>query len=115
MRKLAALNKENCDEHPRSNLARNSNVLSSQEDYITQFFEETEGIVTKKLSQEFSRTKNRISGALSRLDDFLMNPLIQGHSVIAAETSRNEFSTKLGAKKDESQNDLQPEASTSRS
>ena len=59
-RKLAALNKENCEEHPRSNLASNSNVPRSQEDYITQVSEEIEGRVTKKLSQEFSRTENRI-------------------------------------------------------
>ena len=55
--KLAALNKENCEEHPRSNLTQNSNVPRSQEDYITQVSEEIEGRVTKKLSQEFSRTE----------------------------------------------------------
>ena len=74
-RKLAAVNKENCEEHPRSSLAQNSNVPRSQEDYITQVSEEIEGRVAKKLSQEFSRTENRILGALARLDDFLMNPL----------------------------------------
>ena len=79
-RKLAALNKKNCEEHPRSNLAQNSNIPRSQEDYITQVFDEIERRVTKKLSQEFSRTENRILGALSRLDDFLMNPVIQGPS-----------------------------------
>ena len=79
-RKLAALNKENCEEHPRSILAQNSNVPRSQEDYITQVSEEIEGRVTEILSQEFSRTENRILGALACLDDFLMNPLIQGHS-----------------------------------
>ena len=72
-RKLAALNKENCEEHPRSNLALNSNVPRSQEHYITQVFEEIEGRVTKKLSQEFSRTENRRLGALARIDDFLKN------------------------------------------
>ena len=41
-----------------------------QEDYIFQVSEEIEGRVTKKLSQEFSRTESRILGALSRLDDF---------------------------------------------
>ena len=46
-RKLAALNKENCEEHPRSNLAQNSNFPRSQEDYITQVSEEIEGRVTK--------------------------------------------------------------------
>ena len=91
-RKLAALNKENCEEHPRSNLAQNSNVPRSQEDYITQVSEEIEGRVTKKLSHEFSRTENRILGALARLDDFLMNPLFQGHSGTTPETSRYIFS-----------------------
>ena len=62
-RKLAAINKENCEEHPRSSLAQNSNIPRSQEDYITQVSEEIEGRVTKKLSQEFSRTENRIVGA----------------------------------------------------
>ena len=79
-RKLAALSKENCEEHPRSNLARNSSAPRSQEDYITQVSEEVEGRVTKSLSKEFSRTENRILGALSRLDDFFMNPLLPGHS-----------------------------------
>ena len=79
-RKLAALNKENCEENPRSNLASNSNFPRSQEDYITQVSEEIEGSVTKKLSQEFSRTENRILDELARLDDFLINALLQGHS-----------------------------------
>ena len=77
---MEAINKENCEEHPWSNMAQKSNVRRSQKDYITQVFEEIEGRVTKMLSQEFSRTENRILGALARLDDFLMNPLIQGHS-----------------------------------
>ena len=64
-RKLAALGKENCEEHPWSNLEKNSNVPKSQEDCITQVSEEIEGRVTKKLSQEFSRTENRILGALA--------------------------------------------------
>ena len=109
-RKLAALNKKNCEEHPRSNLAQNSNVPRSQEDYITQVSEEIEGRVTKKLSQEFSRTKNRILGALAQLDDFLMNPLIQGHSGTTPETSRNVFSTNQGTNEDDSQSNPHPEA-----
>ena len=50
----------------------------------------------KKLSQEFSRTENRILGTLARLVDFLMNPLIQGHSGIAPEMSPNIFSIGQG-------------------
>ena len=108
-RKLAALNKENCEEHPRSNLAQNSNVPRSQEDYITQVSEEIEGRVTKKLSQEFNRTENRILGALARLDSFLLKPLIQGHSGTAPETSRNVFSTSQGTIEDDYQSDPHPE------
>ena len=109
-KELAALNKENCEEHPRSNLAQNSNVPRSQEDYITQVSEEIEGRVTKKLSQEISRTENRILGALARLDDFLMNPLLQGHSGTTPETSRNVFSINQGTNEDDSQSDPHPEA-----
>ena len=72
-RKLAALNKENCEEHPESNLAKNSNVPRSQEDFVTQVSGEIEGRVAEKLSQDFNRTQNRILGALARLDDFLTN------------------------------------------
>ena len=92
-RKLAALNKENCEEHPRSNVTQNSNVPRSQEDCITQVSEEIEARISKKLSQEFSRTENRILGSLARLDDFLNNPLTQGHSGNAPEMPRNTFST----------------------
>ena len=109
-RKLAALNKENCEEHPRSNLAQNSNAPRSQEDYITQVSEEIEGRVTKKLSKEFSRTENRILGALARLDDFLMNPLLQGHSGTTPEPSRNALSISQGTNEDDSQIDPHPEA-----
>ena len=109
-RKLAALNKENCEEHPRKNLAQNSSVPRSQGVYITQVSEGIEGRVTKKLSQEYSRTENRILGALARLDDFLMNPLLQGHSGTTPETSRNMFSINQGTNEDDSQSNPHPEA-----
>ena len=110
LKKLAALNKEICEERPRCNLAQNSSVPRSQKDYNTQVSEEIEGRVTKKLSQEFSRTENRILGALARLDDFLMNPLFQRYSGTAPETSRNAFSVNQGTNEDDSQSDLHPEA-----
>ena len=114
-RQLATLYKENCEEHPTNNLARNLNVSRSQVDYITQVSEEIEGRVTKKLSQELSWTESRILGALSRLHDFLLNPLIQGHSGTAPETSRNAYGTNQGTNEDDSQSDLHPEASISHS
>ena len=91
-------------------MAQNSNALRSQEDYITQVSEEIEGRVTKRLSKEFSRTENRILGALARLDDFLMNPLLQGHSGATPEASRNPLSTSEGTNEDDSQHDPHPEA-----
>ena len=106
---MAALNEENCEEHPWSNLAQNSNVPRSQEDYITQVFEEIERRVTKKLSKEFSITENRILSALARLDDFLMNPLFQGHSGITPEMSRNAFSTNQESNEDDFQSNSHPE------
>ena len=107
-RELSTLNQKNCEESPMSTLAQNSNVPRSQEDYITQVSEKFEGRVTKKLSQEFKRTKNRILGALSRLEDFLINPLIQGHSGTAPETSRNANGTNQGKDEDDSQSDPHP-------
>ena len=109
-RKLAALNKENCEEHPRSNMAQNSSARRSQEDYITQVSEEIERRITKKLSKEFSRTENRILGALARLDDFLMNPILPGRSGTTPEPSRNALNTSQGTNEDDSQKDPRPEA-----
>ena len=107
---MATLNKENCEEHPRSIGASSSNVPRSQEDYITQVSEEIEGRVTKRLSQEFSRTGNGILGALARLDDFLMNPLLRGHSGTTPEASRNVFSISQGTNEDDSQSNPHPDA-----
>ena len=110
-KKLAALNKENCEEHPRSNLAENSSAPRSQEDYKTQVSEEIEGRVTKRLSKEFSRTENRILGALARLNDFLMNPLLPGGSGTTPEPTWNASGINQGTNEDDSQNDPHPEAS----
>ena len=48
---------------------------------------------------------------MSGLDDFLMNPLVQGHSGTATERSRNAFGTNQGTIEDDSQSNLYPEAS----
>ena len=114
-RKLAALNKESFEEHLRSNLAQNSNVPRSQEDYITQVSEEIEVRVSKNLSQEFSRTEIRILGAIYCLDDFLWNLLIQGHSGTAPETPRNTLRTNQRTNEDDSESDPHPEAGVSQS
>ena len=76
-----------------NNLAQSSNVPRSQEDYIIQVSEETESRLTENLSHELSRTGSRILGAPSRLDDFLLNPLVHGHTVTNQETSWNTLYT----------------------
>ena len=110
MKKLAALNRKNCEENPRSNMAKNSGAPRSQEDYITQVSEEIEGRVTKRLSKEFSRTENGILGALAQLDDFLMNPLLPGHSGTTPEPTRSTSHNNQGTNEDYSQIDPHPEA-----
>ena len=79
-RKLAAVTRETHEEHPRNGQSRNTSVPRINAEYITQVSEEIEGRVTKKLSEEFSRTKYRILGALSELDEFVLNPHIRTHS-----------------------------------
>ena len=65
------------------------------------------------MSKEISRTENRILGALARPDDFLMNPLLQGHSETTPESSRNALNTSQGTNEDDPQNDPHPEAGLS--
>ena len=77
---------------------------------MIQVSEESEGRVTKKLSPEFSRRENRILGALSRLDDFLINAFFQGYSGTAPETSWNAHGTNQGTNEDDSQSDPHLEA-----
>ena len=88
-RKLAAVTKETQEKHPRNGQSRNTSVPRIKEEYITQVSEEIEGRVSKKLSQEFSRTESRILGALSKLDEFLLNQQIRTHSETVPGTFRN--------------------------
>ena len=86
-RKLAAVLRET----PEGSSSRTQNVLDHEltQDYISQVSEEIEGRVTKKLSKEFSKTESRILGALSKLDEFLLNPQVGTCSVAVPGTSRN--------------------------
>ena len=83
--KLAVVTRETEEEHPRNG----QSVPRINEEYITQLFEEIEGRVSKKLSQEFSRTESRILGALSKVDEFLLNQQIRMHYGTVPETFRN--------------------------
>ena len=87
--------------------------LRIQEEYNTQVPEEIEGKVTKKLSQEFRETENRFLVALSRLDDFFLNPQAQVHPGPIPETSRNSSKEDQGTNEDLSQDDPHPEVGVS--
>ena len=87
-RKLAAMARET-QEYPRNNHSQNSAAPGITEDYTAQVSEEIEGRVSEKLSQEFSRTESRILGALSKLDEFLLNPQIRTFSGTTPGTFRN--------------------------
>ena len=108
--KLAAVTRKTQEEHSRNGQSRNTSVPRINEEYITQVSEEIKGRVTKKLSQQFSRTESRILGALSKLDEFLLNPQIRTHSGTVPGTFRNTNVENQGKNEDDSQSDPRPEA-----
>ena len=67
----------------------------------------------KKLSQEFSWTESRILGALSKLDEILLNSQSRVHSGPVPETSRNSNQENQGTNEESSQNDAHPEMDVS--
>ena len=87
-RKLAAVSRET-PESTRNSRAQNTLDPELAQDYISQVSEEIEWRVTKKLSKELCRTESRILGALSKLDEFLLNPQFRPCSVAVSGTSRN--------------------------
>ena len=105
--KLAAVSRETPEGNRRS---RGWNVLDPEltQDYISQVSEEIEGRVTKKLSKEFNKTESRILGALSKLDEFLLNPQVRTCSVVQGAT-RNANSENRETHRDLSLNDPYPE------
>ena len=107
-RKLAAVSRKTPD---GSGGSRGRNVLDPEltQAYISQVSEEIEGRVTKKLSKEFNKTESRILGALSKLDEFLLNPQVRTCSVAARGTSRNVNSGNREIHGDHSSNDPYPE------
>ena len=109
-RKLAAVTRETQEEHPRNGQSRTTSVPIINEEFITQVSEEIEGRFTKKLSQDYSRTESRILGALSELDELLLNQQIQTHSGTVQGTFRNTNLENQGTNEDDSQSDPHPEA-----
>ena len=107
-RKLAAVSRET-PESTRN--GRAPSVLDPEltQEYISQVSEEIEGRVTKKLSKEFSRTESRILGALSKLDELLLNPQVRTCSVVAPGTSRSNNLDNQGTNEDRPSDDPGPE------
>ena len=106
-RKLAAVSRE-APEGSRS--SRRRNVLDPEltQVNIFQVSEVIEGRVTKKLSKDFNKTESRILGALSKLDEFLLNPQVRTCSVIQG-ASRNANSENREIHGDRFSNDPYPE------
>ena len=105
--KFAAVSRET----PKgSRSSRGQTVLDPEltQDYIFQVSEEIEGRVTKKLSKEFSKTESRILGALSKLDEVLLNPQVRTCSVFQG-APRNANSENREIHGDRSSNDRYPE------
>ena len=109
-RKLAAVTRETREEHRGNGQSRNTSFPRINEEYITQASEEIEGRISKKLSQEFSRTKSRILGALTKLDEFLSNQQIHTHFETVPGTFQSTNVENQGTNEDDSQSDPHPEA-----
>ena len=109
-RNLAAVTRETQEENPRNGQSRNTSAPWINEEFITQVSEEIEGRVSKKLSQEFSRTESRILGALTKLDEFLSNQQIHTRSETVPGTFQNTNVENQGTNEDDSQSDPHPEA-----
>ena len=107
-RQLAAVPGET-QEDSRNSQSQNTFVPGITEEYIMQVSEEIEERVTKKLSQEFSGIKTSILGALSKSDEFLLNPQLQRLTRIVSEPSRNNKLEKQEPTKERSQSDAYPE------
>ena len=107
-RKLAAVSRET-PESTRSGRAQSILDPELTQDYISQVSEEIEGRVTKKLSKEFSRTESRILGALSKLDEFLLNPRVRTCSVAVPGTSGRSNLENQGTDEDRPSDDPGPE------
>ena len=106
-RKLAAVSRETPESTRNSQLLNTLDPEMAQE-YISQVSEKIEGRVIKKFSKEFRRTESRILGALSKLDEFLLNPQVRTCSVAVPGASRNSDLENREPTEDRSLNDPCP-------
>ena len=111
-RKLEAVSREK-PENTRTSHSQNTLVPEIAQEYISQVSEEIKGRLTKKHLEEFSRTECRILGALSKLDEFLLNPQVQTCYGVVQGTTRNGDSGNRESNRDRSPNNPGPEARNS--
>ena len=107
-RKRAAVSRQT-QESTRSSRRQNTLDPELTQDYISQVSEDIEGRVTKKLSKEYSRTESRILGALSKPDEFLLNPQVRTCSVAVPGRSTNNNSENRKTTRDRSSDNSCPE------
>ena len=107
-KKLVAVSRET-REITRNTQSENTFDPGIAQEYFSQFSEEVEGRVIKKLSKEINRTESRILGALSKLDEFLMDPQVRTCSVAVSGTSRSNDSEDWEPTGDRSLGDPCPE------
>ena len=110
---MAAVEREIKKEHLKNGQLRNISVPRINQEYITQVFEEIKGKVSKKLSQDFSKTESRILVALSRLDEFVLDPQVRTHFETVPGISRNTDVEDQEPTGDRSQNVPHPEVGSS--
>ena len=79
------------------------------EEYISQASEKIDARVLKKLYQDFNRAESRLLGALSMLDEYLLNPEVRTCSPAVPWASRNNNSENWEPTGDRSLNDPDPE------
>ena len=91
---LAAVSRET-PENTRKSKSQNTLDPGTAQEYISQVSEEIERRVTKKISKDFSRTDSGFLGALSTLDEFLLNPQVRTCSVADPCLSRPKESSLL--------------------
>ena len=84
-----AVDSRQTEEHTKNSQPQSTFVPGITEEFITQVSNGIEGRLTKKLSQEFGRTESGVLGAVSKLDDFLLNSQMRTLSGTIPRTSRN--------------------------
>ena len=107
-KKLAAVLRETPEKTRNCQLLNTLDPEMAQE-YISKVSEKMEGRIIKKFSKEFRWTESRILGALSKLDEFLLNPQVRTCSVAVPGTSRNSDSENREPTGDRSLNNACPE------